>query len=378
MVAWAVAAMPQGLRKRASGHERRARDGQFKESGLSACGILDCKPDSRRRTRLTRLSQYVTAFHLARGPSQFACDGGIVPAMLPGIRFLLAAILLSISIVVFGLGAAALLRAAHEDFASNPSWRLTPETRLAQQSDMPTLALLRVDTPAPADVPDSVAPETNATAPAAVSGEQVATVSPAPETAVAPMTAPPAPDAIKTEAPPALPSPSSEPSPATAASEAAPAADQPNKPDATPETKMAATEPSDTPSKTSEAAPVTPDPVKPDVASSESARPEAAKPEASSTVAAKPEQANASPPPEAAPTMVAKLDAPAAKIEEPSPTKAEARKAAERADEKAKARAEKKAKARRRLAAQRARTPRQSATQRTADPFGQLQPARTP
>ena len=44
--------------------------------------------------------------------------------MLPGIRFLFAAILLSISIVVFGLGAAALLRAAHEDFASNPSWRV--------------------------------------------------------------------------------------------------------------------------------------------------------------------------------------------------------------------------------------------------------------
>ena len=67
--------------------------------------------------------------------------------MLPGIRFLLAAILLSISIVVFGLGAAALLRAAHEDFASNPSWRVTPETRFAQ-NEMPTLALLRVDTPA--------------------------------------------------------------------------------------------------------------------------------------------------------------------------------------------------------------------------------------
>ena len=67
--------------------------------------------------------------------------------MLPGIRFLLAAILLSISILVFGLGAAALLRAAHEDFASNPSWRVTPETRFAQQNDMPTLALLRVDSP---------------------------------------------------------------------------------------------------------------------------------------------------------------------------------------------------------------------------------------
>jgi hypothetical protein len=46
--------------------------------------------------------------------------------MLPGLRFLFAAIMLSISILVFGLGAAALLRAAHEEFASNPSWRAAP------------------------------------------------------------------------------------------------------------------------------------------------------------------------------------------------------------------------------------------------------------
>ena len=113
--------------------------------------------------------------------------------MLPGIRFLLAAILLSISVVVFGLGAAALLRAAHEDFASNPSWRVTPETRFAQ-NETPTLALLSVETPPPAarpaDVPDSVAPQMSATAPALPS-EQLAAVSPAPAT-----------DAMKTEAPP--------------------------------------------------------------------------------------------------------------------------------------------------------------------------------
>src|SRR5262249_38341121 len=104
--------------------------------------------------------------------------------MLPGIRFLLAAILLSISVVVFGLGAAALLRAAHEDFPPNPSWRATPETRFAQ-NETPTLALLRVETPAPAtqpaDVPDSVAPQASATAPALPS-EQLAAVSPAPAT----------------------------------------------------------------------------------------------------------------------------------------------------------------------------------------------------
>ena len=55
--------------------------------------------------------------------------------MLPGFRFLFAAIVLSMSILVFGLGAAALLRAAHEQFASNPSWRAAPETSFAQQTE---------------------------------------------------------------------------------------------------------------------------------------------------------------------------------------------------------------------------------------------------
>src|SRR5258708_28055547 len=69
--------------------------------------------------------------------------------MLPGFRFLFAAIVLSMSILFFGLGAAALLRAAHEEFAINPSWRALPETRFAQQSEAPTptLAMLRVDPP---------------------------------------------------------------------------------------------------------------------------------------------------------------------------------------------------------------------------------------
>ena len=48
--------------------------------------------------------------------------------MLPGFRFLFAAIILSMSVLVFGLGAAALLRAAHEQFASIPSRRATART----------------------------------------------------------------------------------------------------------------------------------------------------------------------------------------------------------------------------------------------------------
>jgi hypothetical protein len=69
--------------------------------------------------------------------------------MLPGFRFLFTAIVLSMSVLVFGLGAAALLRAAHEEFANLPSRRAPPQPMFARQNDdaPPTLALLRVDPP---------------------------------------------------------------------------------------------------------------------------------------------------------------------------------------------------------------------------------------
>jgi hypothetical protein len=55
--------------------------------------------------------------------------------------------MLSMSLLVFGLGAAALLRAAHESFASNSSWRAAPEVPFAQHPETtpPVLATLRVD-----------------------------------------------------------------------------------------------------------------------------------------------------------------------------------------------------------------------------------------
>jgi hypothetical protein len=70
-------------------------------------------------------------------------------SMLPGFRFLFTAIILSMSVLIFGLGAAALLRTAHEEFANHPSRRATPEPMFARLSDgsPPTLALLRVDLP---------------------------------------------------------------------------------------------------------------------------------------------------------------------------------------------------------------------------------------
>ncbi|MEH2591830.1 hypothetical protein [Bradyrhizobium sp. AZCC 1721] len=92
--------------------------------------------------------------------------------MLPGFRFLFIAIVLSMSILVFGLGAAALLRAAHEEFANLPSRRAAPEPMFARQIDEqpPTLALLRIDTPVvqnPTEsVPAATAPEATADTPA--------------------------------------------------------------------------------------------------------------------------------------------------------------------------------------------------------------------
>ena len=85
--------------------------------------------------------------------------------MLPGFRFLFTAIVLSMSVLIFGLGAAALLRAAHEEFANLPSRRVMPEPTFARRNDgpPPTLALLRVDPPVaekPAEnVPAAAVPE---------------------------------------------------------------------------------------------------------------------------------------------------------------------------------------------------------------------------
>jgi hypothetical protein len=86
--------------------------------------------------------------------------------MLPGFRFLFAAIMLSMSLLVFGLGATALLRSAHEEFASNPAWRAAPEVKFAQQSEarMPVLATLRVEMPEQKTPEAAIAPAAEAEA----------------------------------------------------------------------------------------------------------------------------------------------------------------------------------------------------------------------
>jgi hypothetical protein len=110
-------------------------------------------------------------------------------SMLPGFRFLFSAIILSMSVLIFGLGAAALLRSAHEEFANLPSRRATPEPMFARLSDdpPPTLALLRVDpvaeqlaVPAPAlDIPANQASDANTAEP-----EKLAAVTPAEPTPI--------------------------------------------------------------------------------------------------------------------------------------------------------------------------------------------------
>ncbi|MGX9392166.1 hypothetical protein ACWX0K_22360 [Nitrobacteraceae bacterium UC4446_H13] len=103
--------------------------------------------------------------------------------MLPGFRFLFAAIVLSISTLVFGLGAAALLRASHEQFASLPAMPSAPALSPPVTADAsphdtapPTLALLQVDMPEldAAATPSAVpAPVIDHAAPASEAKEEV-------------------------------------------------------------------------------------------------------------------------------------------------------------------------------------------------------------
>jgi hypothetical protein len=246
--------------------------------------------------------------------------------MLPGFRFLFAAIVLSMSILVFGLGAAALLRAAHEQFTSNPSWHAAPETVFAQQTEAsrPVLAMLRVE-PQPAE------PKASDNAPAVAAPVEQATVSaPAePERIVA----------LKPEdsTPPEMTKPEIPVAESPAQSEATPAAaDAPAG-----ETKIAAT-----------------------IAPSE----EVASPakEVTATLAVPAIPAN-SPDADIASTKIATLDGPAVAIEAPPPAKAASAKP-DRSVIKKRMQARRAAQHRRMAA--RARLA-QQAPQQPADPFAQ-------
>ena len=157
--------------------------------------------------------------------------------MLPGFRFLFAAIMLSMSLLVFGLGAAALLRAAHESFASNSSWRAAPEVPFAQHPDttMPVLATLRVEPPAMEKLNDEVtivaAPARAEPAAEPIRNDQVAAALKPAETLPAEPVKPaePAPPIPAAENPPAIetaPSPAASAPAASSAAEASVAGDE--------------------------------------------------------------------------------------------------------------------------------------------------------
>jgi hypothetical protein len=67
--------------------------------------------------------------------------------MLPGLRFLSVAVVLAVSMLIFGLGAAALLRATHGEFASLPLRQMPEVTFASRPEPEQTLAVLQVDTP---------------------------------------------------------------------------------------------------------------------------------------------------------------------------------------------------------------------------------------
>ncbi|MGF6306531.1 hypothetical protein ABIB82_000049 [Bradyrhizobium sp. i1.8.4] len=186
--------------------------------------------------------------------------------MLPGLRFLFAAIVLATSLLVFGLGAAALFRAAHEEFASIPARMAPPAPQFAQQPETPpVLAMVRVD---PSAAADKVAADTPAAStpsePAASESAAPAEVSPPaePEKVAAAKaddpSAPPEPEAPATETPAPALSADVAPQPPTTdfppASQPTPAATEPS----TTEAKVAAV--ADPPAATSEPPPAAPAP----------------------------------------------------------------------------------------------------------------------
>jgi hypothetical protein len=139
--------------------------------------------------------------------------------MLPGFRSLSVAVILAVSMLIFGLGAAALLRATHEEFASLPLKQM-PDVPFGSQEtvEQQTLAVLRIDTPAaepPSDPAEAQHPVTVAAdaqpKSAAPSATDTAPVTDAPSAA--------------TGGPPPAASPASSDSAPTPAADAIPAAD---------------------------------------------------------------------------------------------------------------------------------------------------------
>ena len=117
-----------------------------------ACAILESSL-IRCGERGLSVKSVTTAFPQAKGHRSDPAKAEFASLMLPGFRFLLAAIVLCTSLLVLGLGAAALLRAAHEEVAQNPSWRGVPEPRFAQSEEQPRTVLAMLGTEPAANKP---------------------------------------------------------------------------------------------------------------------------------------------------------------------------------------------------------------------------------
>jgi hypothetical protein len=289
--------------------------------------------------------------------------------MLPGFRFLFAAIVLSMSILIFGLGAAALLHAAHEEFASTPTWRAAPETVFAQPAETtrPVLALLRVDAPvadkAPEKVPD------NAPADAAPAAVMSAPAEPERVAALKPENSPP-PESAKPEDPVAETTVAeTTPAESPAQNEAAPAPADVPAPVA--ETKAIDTEVVETKieeTKIDESTVADPKIANTEIGTSETASLPAN--QAEPPAASEPTGAQLSPQTDIAATKIATLGGPAVTIERPRPVKDESTKPDPKVIKKRQQ--AKRAAQRRRLAA-RTRVTAQM-PQQPVSPFGQPAP----
>jgi hypothetical protein len=353
-----------GLRKRYR-QGRQTFGARIFNKRQEAVAVFSIEPDSlsRRRCRPRRERGLFCGHRVPNGSTAFAQKAELVLFMLPGFRFLFAAIVLSMSILIFGLGAAALLRAAHEQFVSNPSWHATPEAVFAQQSEatMPVLAMLHVDPPAverekaPDDVPPAAAPMEQATSvaqPLETSPIVAVPAEPEQTAALTPEQAAPA-EVAKPEVPDTQSSASSEGMAAKA--------DMPVLPDTpAPEPKIAATEQS-LPTPANETAPVATE----------------ATPVEATPAPPDPTSAPASMAAEIAATKIATLGGPPVAIEAQPPAKAADAKPDGSAVNK---RVQARRAAQRRKIAARARLARQVA-QQPASPFPQPfapTPARTP
>lgn len=124
--------------------------------------------------------------------------------MLPGFRVLFAIVLLSVSLLVFGLGAAALLRAAHDNFAGLAAPPPASEAVVAREREQrqATLALLQIETqeapaPGPAEVTASEpGPEAKPGSQTDIRTEMTSEAKPEPQAPAVVALAPAAPDPV--------------------------------------------------------------------------------------------------------------------------------------------------------------------------------------